>query len=337
MSAFTQSSQYYHAVLSQMMPQAEPAFHSEEEQLRVWGERWGVRNDVGKIKKILMHRPGNEMLVMTEDKYDPKFEAMIDSENKWYFRSDKAPNLALMQKEHDALAQALRNEGIEIVYTDSGATDPDSINVRDNGIVVNGGIIIMRMGVVGKKFGTGRRGEEAYVTKTIANIGMPILHTIQGAGMMEGGSFCLLDETHAAIGLSYRCNKDGAAQIKQILDIQGVNLVEIPLTGFSLHIDGAVVMVDHDKALVNVERLPYWFIDYLKGLGIKPIFTDYRDGTIGINCLAVRPGRVFTYDDAPYTAEILYKNGIEVVPMNYRECRKKGGGIHCGTLPLVRE
>ena len=78
-------------------------------------------------------------------------------------------------------------------------------------------------------------------------------------------------------------------------------------------------------------------IDYLKKLNIKPIFTDYRDGAIGINCLAISPGRVLTYDDAPWTAERLAKENIEVIPLNYKECRKKGGGIHCGTLPLIRE
>jgi N-dimethylarginine dimethylaminohydrolase len=336
MSSFKNSSQYYHTVLSKMMPKAEPPFHANSEQLRVWGREWGVKNDVGKIEVILVHRPGAEMSVITEDKYDPELEALIDEENQWYFRSDKAPNLIQMQKEHDALVASLEAEGIEVVYAEGSPTDPDAINVRDNGIVVSGGMIITRMGVVGRKHGTGRRGEEAYITKTIASIGMPILHTIHGNGLMEGGSFCLLDEKHAAIGLSYRGNKCAAVQVKSVLDVLGIELIEVPLTGFSLHLDGAIVMVDRDKALVNVERLPYWFLEYIKKLGIKPIYTDYRDGSLGINVLAVSPGRVLTYNDAPWTSEILYKNGVEVIPLEYKECRKKGGGIHCGTLPLVR-
>ncbi len=57
-------------------------------------------------------------------------------------------------------------------------------------------------------------------------------------------------------------------QIRHILSLQGVELIEVPLTGNSLHIDGAIVMIDHDKALVNIERLPYWFIDKIKSLNI---------------------------------------------------------------------
>lgn len=337
MNSFKNSSQYYHMVLSKMIPQAEPAFQVADEQIRVWGKQWGVKNDVGKIRTILVHRPGNELKVITKDKYDECLEALIDTENQWYFRSDKEPDIVLMQKEHDELTRILKAEGIDVIYTDGSPRDPDAINVRDNGIVINGGVIITRMGIVGKQHGTGRRGEEAYVTRTLANIGMPILHTIHGAGIMEGGSFCLLDSNHAAIGLSYRGNVCAAEQIRHVLAIQNIELVEIPLTGFSLHLDSAIVMVDYDKALVNVEKLPYWFLDYLKKLNIKPIFTDYRDGAIGINCLAISPGRVLTYDDAPWTAERLAKENIEVIPLNYKECRKKGGGIHCGTLPLIRE
>lgn len=337
MEKFKNSNQYYHMVLSKMAPKPEPAFHDSAEQTRVWGRPWGVKNDVGKIRTILVHRPGDELKVITGDKYDAQLEALIDTENQWYFRSDKAPDIALMQQEHDALTAALKAEGIEVVCAEGSPRDPDAINVRDNGIVVSGGIIITRMGIVGRDFGTGRRGEEAYITKAVAGIGMPVLHTIQGSGLMEGGSFCLLDSRHAAVGLSYRGNRVAAEQIRQVLALQDIELVEVPLTGYSLHLDGAIVMVDYDKALVNVERLPFWFLEHLKKLGIKPVFTDYRDGALGINCLAVSPGRVLANKDAPWTAECLYKENIEVVPLKYAECGKKGGGIHCGTLPLVRD
>jgi N-dimethylarginine dimethylaminohydrolase len=242
-----------------------------------------------------------------------------------------------MQKEHDELARILKENGAEVVYADCSPTDPDAINVRDNGIVVKGGIIIARMGVVAEKFGRGRRGEEAYVTRKVAELGMPVLHTIQGDGLMEGGSFCMLDESHAAIGMSYRGNRSAVEQVRSVLSLQGVELIEVPLTGYSLHIDGAIVMVDHGRAMINVERLPYWFIDRLGELGIEGIQADYRDAAIGINSLAIAPGKVIVCSEAPWTAERLTAAGVEVIEARYSECRKKGGGIHCGTLPLIRE
>lgn len=337
MKKLRDSTQYYHKVLERVPPQAKPAFEDPEMQTRVWGRPWGVSNDVGTLKTILMHRPGNEIKVITADKYDPNIDALIDNEEQWYFRSDKEPNLPGMQREHDALVKLLKEHGVEVVYVDGGNRDPNAMFVRDMGMVINGGLIISRMGPVGKEYGTGRRGEEAYITKKIAQIGMPILHTIHGEGLMEGGSFCLLDEKHAAIGLSHRGNRCGADQVRNVLSVQGIDLVEIPLVGFSMHLDGAVVMIDHDKALINIERLPYWFIDHLKGLNIEPIQADFRDAVLAVNCIAISPGKVIMDELAPWTAEKISKSGLEILPISYKECRKHGGGIHCSTLPLVRE
>lgn len=337
MEKLRDSSQYYHVVLERIPPQAAPAFEDEKMQERVWGRRWGLFNDVGTLKVILMHRPGDELNIITADKYDPSIDALIDDEEQWYFRSDQAPDLPGMQAEHDALVKILRDNGVDVVFVDGGPRDPNSMFVRDMGMVVRGGIIISRMGPVGKPYGTGRRGEEAFITRKIAEIGMPILHTIHGEGLMEGGSFCLLDETHAAIGLSKRGNRCGADQVRKVLEVQGIELVEIPLVGFSMHIDGAIVMIDHDKALVNIERLPYWFMDHLQELGIEAIHADYRDAKLAVNCLALSPGKIVMDELAPWTAEKLQARGIETILTSYRECRKHGGGIHCSTLPLVRE
>jgi len=68
---------------------------------------------------------------------------------------------------------------------------------------------------IGAKPGQGRRGEEAYITRKLAEIGMPILRTIHAAGLFEGGSFCWLNEHTALAGLSYRQNEEGARQIEE--------------------------------------------------------------------------------------------------------------------------
>jgi N-dimethylarginine dimethylaminohydrolase len=331
------SEMYYHAVLERIMPKAAPSFEERAMQERVWGQRWGVSNDVGTVKKVLMHRPGDELRVIAANKYDPSIEALIDDEAQWYFRSDKAPDLAAMQAEHDALAKIFTDNGAEVVYVEGSPRDPDAMFTRDMGMVVNGGIIISRMGSVGRTYGTGRRGEEAYITKKAAEIGMPILHTIHGEGLMEGGSFGFLNEKTAVISLSKRGNRCAANQVRHVLEVQGIELVEVPLVGFSLHIDGAIVMVDHDKALINVALLPYWFTDKLKELGVEAIYGDRRDVSLAVNCIAIKPGLVVMNELAPRTAEILESKGIKVILTPYSECWKHGGGIHCSTLPLVRD
>ena len=332
------SPEYYHEVLKRIPPRAVPAFEDEAMQARVWGRRWGVYNDVGPLKVVLVHRPGDEIRVMSGDKYDPAIEALIDDEQQWYYRDDKAPDLGKMQAEHDAMVAALRREGTEVVSVDGAATDPKAMYTRDNAIAVSGGAIICRMGPVGAKPGQGRRGEEAYVTRKLAEIGMPILRTIHATGLFEGGSFCWLNEHTALAGLSYRQNEEGARQIEEVLAAQGARLHKLDLAGYAMHIDGQLVMVDQDLALINISRVPWRLLDTLKELKIKWVEVHHADNPRVANVLAVRPGKVLlAINNGDGTAERLVDHGVEVVPIEFSECQKNGGGIHCSTAPLIRD
>ncbi|WP_367613798.1 arginine deiminase family protein [Heyndrickxia ginsengihumi] len=67
------------------------------------------------------------------------------------------------------------------------------------------------------------------------------------------------------------------------------------------------------------------------------MYTDPSDPERVANCLAVSPGKVLIAVDAHRTMESLVDHGIEVIPIEVTEIRKLGGGIHCSTLPLMRE
>ncbi len=337
--AFSDSPQYYHEVLKLIPPRAEPEFEEEKMQVRVWGQRWGVYNDVGTLKKVMVHRPGDEIRRITAEKYDEGIEAIIDIEEQWYWRRNSPPDLGKMQREHDAMVAALRAEGVEVInLAGCSDRDPKAMFVRDNAVAVQGGAIIARMGPAGDAPGTGRRGEEFFVTRKLAELGMPILRTIHGNGLFEGGSFAFIDATTAVIGLSYRQNEEAARQIGEVLATQGVDLIRVSLTGYSLHLDGAFNMIDHNLALVNSTRLPYWFLDILKEKKIHTIELHHNDNYMAVNCLAVRPGKViYALNNGDGTAERMRKAGVEIIPIEYAECQCNGGSIHCSTLPLIRE
>ena len=194
-----------------------------------------------------------------------------------------------------------------------------------------GGAIVCRMGV------SYRRGEELPFTRTLAQLGMPILHTIHGTGLMEGGSYLWLNPETAVVSIGHRCNAEGARQVGEVLQTLGVELLCVDNMGYGLHIDGSFVMVNPDLALAFVQDLPWWFIARLKELGIHILDADPNEGAFGVKCLAVRPGRVLMSAHAERTAERLQQAGVEVVPVEYDELHKGGGGIHCSTLPLIRD
>lgn len=181
-----------------------------------------------------------------------------------------------------------------------------------------------------------RRGEERYVTQTIAALGIPILRTVVGTGMMEGGTFAKLTKNVAVFGTSIRCNAEAARQVEETLRWFGIELIVVPMSGWSIHLDGHFAMVDVDKALVEPLGLPHWFLDRLTELGIETIYR-HPDERWAINSLAVRPGRLIMNDSSPYTRERLEQRGIEIVAIPYDEVQKNGGGIHCSTMELLRD
>ena len=77
-------------------------------------------SEIAPVKKVLLHRPGDEFLNLTPN-----------SLNRLLF--DEIPYLKVAQQEHDAFANALRAEGVEVVYvTDLVAEALDAGGSRQN-------------------------------------------------------------------------------------------------------------------------------------------------------------------------------------------------------------
>ena len=74
-----------------------------------------VTSEIGTLRKVLLHRPGNELLNLTPDTLgDLLF--------------DDIPFLPDAQKEHDAFAQALRDHGVEVLYLEDLVAEAISVN-----------------------------------------------------------------------------------------------------------------------------------------------------------------------------------------------------------------
>lgn len=333
MSAMTEGEHRYNQLIKIFRSAPEPAFESEAQQQAVWGRAWGCSNDVGRLRMVLMHRPGEELHIIDPTKRIPDVGAFGDPEQGWYWRGDVIPDFDAMRRQHDGLVQALREEDVEVVVLDGIAPGRmKSVFTRDSVIAANGGAIVTRMGP------PIRRGEELPVTRTLARLGMPILRTIHGTGIMEGGSFAFITPKVAVVGISSRVNEAGADQLEEVLKVQGVELLRVQLTGYRLHIDGAFVMVDVDTAIINPTQLPFWFLEKLDEMRIRKIEVTHEDVAGTINCLAVRPGRVLMMEGvAPRTLEKLDKAGISVRTLPYDKVMLGGGGIHCSTGPLIRD
>lgn len=316
-----------------MPGEPEPAFEDPVMQEKVWGTCWGLNTDVGLLRKVLVHRPGKEWAVMASGgTFDEELQAWLGPDNMWYWNGHERPDLLKAQAQHDLLTAALKSEDVEIVHIEDPLSHlTKTCFTRDPAIIIKGGAILCRFGI------DYRRGEELPIMRTFAKLGMPILHTIHGTGLMEGGSFVWLNEKTAVVSIGHRSNHEGARQLGEVLKTMGVELLCVDNTGYGLHIDGSFVMVKPDLAVAFVQDLPWWFLVRLKELKIHILAADPQDGWQSVNCLAVRPGRVLMPAHAERSAEKFTKVGVEVVLVEYDEFPKGGGGIHCSTLPLIRD
>jgi N-dimethylarginine dimethylaminohydrolase len=313
--------------------QAEPRFETSGELQASWGREWGCNNDVGRLRTVLMHRPGREFDVIDATKRIEEIGCFGDVESGWYFQSDTLPKLAELQAQHDALVSALRAEGVEVVLLEgAGEGRFKTCYTRDSAFAIEGGAIVTRLAP------RMRRGEEADVTRALAALGMPILRTVHGDGLMEGGSFAWINSKTAVVGRSIRVNDSGISQVAEVLAHQGVELVVADLCGYSIHIDGAFLMIDVDLALVDASRLPFSFLEKLRDLKIRTIEINPDDNPWIINGLAVSPGRMLAPPGiSDRTREELDKAKVEVVELEYDRMHHNGGGIHCSTCPLIRD
>jgi N-dimethylarginine dimethylaminohydrolase len=310
----------------------EPGFDTAEEQVATWGRHWGCNNDVGKLRAVLMHRPGDELSVV-ENKPMAEIGGFGDPQKGWYWMGRTLPDLPAMQKAHDEFTALLRSEGVDVVLVEKAAPGAmKQIYTRDSVIGVPGGAIVTRLA---RRV---RRGEELPVTRALAKAGCPILGTLHGTAVFEGGGFAFIDSKTAVCSVSVACNAEGVRQVESILNGLGVTLIKVPMPGYRIHIDGSFLMVDVETAIVNVNELSYPFIEYLQKRGIKLIELPPEDNAFSLNCLAIAPGRVVMHGSrSKRLADRLDAAGITVLTCAYECVELGGGGLHCSTAPLIRD
>ncbi len=290
----------------------------EDEMQMHWGD-WGVSSEVDDLKACLMRRPGPEI-----DDFDwdgARFKAPIDPE--------------LFRKQHDALAQIYRDNGAVVYYVEEQRKDkPNAVFMRDLVFMTPEGAIVTRPAM------PVRRGEERYAAKALSDLGVPILRTIAGDGTFEGAMGLWIDRKTVVLASGCRTNRSGYDQVEYELRRMGVTeILQMQIPYGHAHIDGLLNMASHDVAMIHASQVPYDVCDALKKKGIKllecPSRIEAKEG-LAINYVAVKPGVIVMAEGNPRSQELLEKNGIKVITVDFSEILKGYGSIHCCTAFLKR-
>jgi N-dimethylarginine dimethylaminohydrolase len=292
----------------------------EEDFSEYWGGDWGCDSEVGKLKAVLLRRPGKEI------------EGIANPEEcRWLDVMDETK----AREQHDALSEVYRSHGVEVLYVENMRDDrPNALFMRDNVLMTPQGA------VVGRQAMACRRGEERYAAEALARLGVPIVRTVSGKGIFETACCLWVDAGTVIIGTGNRANKEGAQQVEQTLGSMGVEyFLHLPIPYGYAHIDSIISFVDKKTAVFDPARLPWDIWSVLKNRGFKlfeaPSSVETRN--LALNFVTLAPGKILMADGYPETKEFLQSHGIAVSEVEITELLKGWGSLHCMTAILKRE
>lgn len=297
---------------------------------------FGVNSEIGKLRRVLMHRPGEEIIKVTKESLD-------------LYRFRKVPNLSKMQEEFDDFTSILKENKVEVILLEDltdELTSPNFLFTRDIIGVSPKGLLVMNMAVEGRK-------DEPKIIKKALKEHIPVHVEIKKPGLLEGGDLVFVDKNVLAIGYGPRSNLAGVKKlVKKIKRTSIKEIILVPLPPYRVHLDGAFMVIDHTLAVVHESSLRYkkaqiikgnstkeeFFLDYLRLRGFRTIASsDDETKNFGPNILSIEAAKVISYAWNERIIRGMEKRGVEVILLEGKELVKGGGGPHCMTSPILRD
>jgi arginine deiminase len=285
----------------------------------IWAE-CGIDSEWRPLKAVLLHRPGDELLASV----DPDAVQMLD-----------VVDVPKAQAEHDALAEAFRENGVAVHYVDpAGPARPNQMFCADLVFLTPEGAVLARPA------STVRAGEERQVARRLAEIGIPIVKYLQGSGTFEGADAMWLSSRTVVIGHGLRTNRDGAEQVAASLAAMGVGSLIVDMPYGTMHLMGMMRFADRNLAVAWPRRTPHALVRALQSEGYEVAFlpeASDHEMNRAMNFVTLGPRKILL--EAGYDAmQRFYESlGITCVTVEAQELVKAAGGFGCLTGILTRE
>lgn len=279
----------------------------------------GVDREWGRLEAVLLHSPGAELAAST-DPDAVQMLAPVDAERA--------------RRQHDGLVGAYGDAGVRVeLVNPSGPPPPNLVFVADLLLMTPEGAI------VGRPASTVRAGEERWVARRLADLGIPILRTIGGSGTFEGADALWARPDLVLLAEGLRTNADGARQVAGTLQELGVEVVRVQLASGTMHLMGTLRLLDRDLAVVRSGSAPEEAAEALKRLGVRivaaPRGPEVNEGQ-ALNVVPLGPRRILMPAGAPRTRTFFSGLGVDCTEVEIDELVKAAGGIACMTGVLAR-
>jgi len=285
----------------------------------LWGQ-CGLNSEWASLKKVLLHPPGPELAQAS----DPESTQLLE-----------IPDWQLAKKQHSDLAQAYDAAGVNVYYVEPGENPPPNlIFCADLFFMTPAGAILARPA------SKVRAGEERWVARRLADLGIPILRTLTGTATFEGADAIWIDSKTVLIGCGLRTNAEGVRQVSAVLDEIGITAIPIDLPVGTMHLMGIMRLIDKDLAIVWPYRLAWTAVEVLRSRGVRIIFMpDEMEASQGgaMNFVTLRASHILMAGGNPITRAFLAEEGIHCQTIEINELLKAAGGIGCLTGILERK
>lgn len=288
------------------------------------GDLWaasGIDSEYGRLRSVLLHRPGGELAAALDDPDSVQMLAPLD--------------IGRAGEQHDAMAEAYRAAGVAVEYVEpSGQPTPNQMFCADLFVMTPEGAILARPA------STVRAGEERWVARRLADMGVPILRTLTGNAVFEGADLMWIDPETVMIGLGLRTNEEAASQIAAVLEEVGIETLAVDMPYGTMHFMGMLRIVDEDLAICWPRRTPFAAVRALQERGHDIVWLPDEDDNVlnrALNVVTLGPRRILMLAGYPSVQKVYEAAGIECVTVDGSELVKAAGAIGCLTGVVSRD
>jgi N-dimethylarginine dimethylaminohydrolase len=249
-----------------------------------------------------------------------------------------SPDFVTAQTQHDELCRQLQAAGAEVAHLPtSSSLSLDAIYTHDPSLATDYGVITMNPGK------PNRVAEAAHHREFFKGLGISLLGAIKPPGATEAGDMLWLDAKTLLIGLGYRTNALGIAQMRALLTAKGIDGISAPLPHgpgptACLHLMSLISLLDEQTAVVDLPWLAVETVELLKCRGYRLVEIDYSErDTLACNVLSLGNRRLLALEENQKTNQKLRQAGFDVRTFLGSElCINGSGGPTCLTRPFLR-
>jgi dimethylargininase len=218
-------------------------------------------------------------------------------------------------EQHRAYQECLARLGAHVIELPAESELPDAVFVEDTAVVLDEVAVITRPGA------TSRQPETKSIAHALSNY-RP-LKFIQPPATLEGGDVLRIEGV-LYIGLSSRTNREGADQLRNIVEPYGYRVKAVEVSE-CLHLKSACTYLGRETLLANRQWISLEAFSEYELIG-TPSHEPRAANTLRIGETLLLPSCF------PQTRALLEANGFAIQSIDISELQKAEAGLTCSSL-----